>query len=853
MPDLGNYTLILEETFDQDLNVYDGTTGVWSQDLPRDALMTNGPMSVFLDGAEITAQGDAIGADPFTVDNGVLEIGAGVFTEGQRADVDQLLIDHGEDNSVGDVRYYTGQINTYDTWGQTYGYFEIVAKVPVGKGHWPAFWLTDAGEGWPPEIDIFEAYGKRLDKPARVDNSFHAAVHFDTTDADGNDTQSIDIDNPYVLDEDGNPTPAQIRTVYGKETARFGTTIDADDYGFDIYENFYTYSVEWTPTEIIYYFGIDRDNLIEIFRAPTPDDLHSPMALIANDQISSTFGWNPVDGYDHLTFAEDNTFQIDSISIYALNPETEIAGAGDGAIIVGGADASTIEGTTGNDRINPGEGLDFIALGGGSDVVFVTRGTGNDVIEGFGADDTVVIEGFAFDGAAGALERLTQVGNDVWLSNGAYPKNPQTIIFRDAIVEDFTADNFLVRWSDTPDIWTSRLIDGDRLRDLDADGLVTAAPEGSVMADVSDYRGAMTLVGSGEGDLYYIYRNGSVIVEAEDGGVDTVHTTRSHTLSDNVENIVANGGGGAIVLTGNDLANKLVAGGRDTTLVGEGGDDFHDLTGGLADTVRYGAGDGHDVVVGFGADDTLELDGLVFASEADFAAHVLKTAAGVVVDLGAGQSVTFRDAARDTVLAGSIYEIGVSNVGPVAGDNLFAKPIVGSEADMPTMADLIGSGPADAVGTDDGETLHARGGEYVDGSAGDDRLIGCDDADTLVGGEGNDTLRGKGGEDILFGGAGKDYLFGFDHDDTLSGGEGSDVLTGDAGMDVFVFTADDTTGRDLVKDYEVGETLMIEGDRGLESVVQRGTGANIKLDDGFLIVLRDFDAAQFQTDDIVFI
>jgi beta-glucanase (GH16 family) len=40
-----------------------------------------------------------------------------------------------------------------------YGYFAIRSKNPTGPATWPAFWLTGQ-KNWPPEIDIFEMYGK---------------------------------------------------------------------------------------------------------------------------------------------------------------------------------------------------------------------------------------------------------------------------------------------------------------------------------------------------------------------------------------------------------------------------------------------------------------------------------------------------------------------------------------------------------------------------------------------------------------------------------------------------------------------------------------------------------------------
>lgn len=50
-------------------------------------------------------------------------------------------------------------VTTDGIYYQTYGYFEVEAKLPHGRGPWPAFWLYNHDVGdLRPEIDIMEAY-----------------------------------------------------------------------------------------------------------------------------------------------------------------------------------------------------------------------------------------------------------------------------------------------------------------------------------------------------------------------------------------------------------------------------------------------------------------------------------------------------------------------------------------------------------------------------------------------------------------------------------------------------------------------------------------------------------------------
>ena len=69
--------------------------------------------------------------------------------------------------------YASGMVTTRGLWHQRYGYFEIRAKVPAGKGFWPAFWGLPDTTGWPPEIDVLEILG---DVPKKVYMTSHWGI-----------------------------------------------------------------------------------------------------------------------------------------------------------------------------------------------------------------------------------------------------------------------------------------------------------------------------------------------------------------------------------------------------------------------------------------------------------------------------------------------------------------------------------------------------------------------------------------------------------------------------------------------------------------------------------------------------
>ena len=840
--DLRDFTLVLDENFDTDLNIYNGKTGLWNVDSRRENLVTNGPQSVFLSNTTKTTSGALVGIHPFRTTSGILHIESGVIPVDKKAAVADALRLVGQADSIPKVNYYTGMLNMHDTLGQAFGYYEIKAKIPKGKGHWPAFWLAPSTVGWPPEIDIFEAYGKGIAKSTGADNEFHTSSFFDKVDIAGNATQNVAYTNQFDLTASGTPRTPNYRTKGGGEQYQFTRHHDAlTEYNADIYEQFWVYAAKWTPTDITFYFGPDSNTLRQIFKTPTPPDLTSPMNMIINDQISTDYGWNPVPGYDNQTFAPDNTFQIDYVKIYALNPTSKLQGSGSGADIVDTAAATMIKDTTGNDRIVSGGGADMISLSGGADTIFVKRDIYSQMISGFGTDDTLVMEGMHIADSADALQKLTQVGADTWLINGADLAEPQTVIFKNTRVANFRASNFVSRFPTTKFIWSRSTQNDAKLSDVDSNGVVDAVVTGSKLTDVGGtFVGAKNLRGSASGDLFYIYSSQTNVTESSGGGVDTVYANRAFVLPAHVENLEADTKSG-LVLTGNNLSNRIIGGAGPDTLSGKGGDDYLDLGTG-ADTILYTVGEGHDTVRGFGSDDVLQLVGITFENFVTFQSRLTVIGTDVVLKLNSSQSITFKSATLGQFTATNVlFTVGsasakVSEADPwyqpsVSGRNTSGAPVVDPNPRATTTNPRATTTNPRATSTNDSSVIKGQtgvdgtligdagdnvisgrnGADELRGNGGNDTLNGGEGNDTLYGGTGNDRLVGWFGDDILRGEAGDDILLGGDGSDTLIGGAGSDKLTGGVGADTFILSVFAAGVSTAILDFapQNGDTLDI--------------------------------------------
>ncbi|MBI9072136.1 MAG: glycoside hydrolase family 16 protein [Melioribacteraceae bacterium] len=176
--------------------------------------------------------------------------------------------------------YTSARLVTKGKGDWTYGRFEIRAKLPSGKGTWPAIWMLPTvwsygNGGWPDngEIDIMEHVGYDQGK-------IHASIHC----------------NNYV---------------HSNGTQKTGTTIVTD-----CSEEFHNYIIEWNENEIRgliddkpYFRFINEGTGWEVW--PFDKDFH----IILNVAVGGN--WGGLQGVDGYIFPQ--TMEVDYVRVYKAN------------------------------------------------------------------------------------------------------------------------------------------------------------------------------------------------------------------------------------------------------------------------------------------------------------------------------------------------------------------------------------------------------------------------------------------------------------------------------------------------------------------------------------------------------
>lgn len=168
-------------------------------------------------------------------------------------------------------------------FAQTYGYFEMRAKVPRGRGLKPTFWMLNvahiSGKALQSEIDILEGQGS-------TPNLLYTTIH--THDREYQRIHPMieaDIVGPNWQNRDNKHDVGDMTTA------------------------FHLYSLFWDKTRLTFYY--DRKPVITV---PTPSDFHQPMCLLVSLDLG---GWS---GQPDETTPDPAIYQIDYIRVYSADP-----------------------------------------------------------------------------------------------------------------------------------------------------------------------------------------------------------------------------------------------------------------------------------------------------------------------------------------------------------------------------------------------------------------------------------------------------------------------------------------------------------------------------------------------------
>ena len=190
-----------------------------------------------------------LGVNPFSLRDGTLAITAIPTPPALRASIDR--------------QYLSGMICTDRSFAQRYGYFEMRARLPGGRGLWPAFWLVAKTQQEHLEIDIMEAVG---------------------------------WDTAHVY-----------QSTHLKASRGQGIHVRVGGEGFDYTAASHSYGVAWSPEELIFY--IDGRESARADARPLQDA--PPMYMIANLAVGGDWAGMP-DGGTHFPAV----MRIDHIRAY---------------------------------------------------------------------------------------------------------------------------------------------------------------------------------------------------------------------------------------------------------------------------------------------------------------------------------------------------------------------------------------------------------------------------------------------------------------------------------------------------------------------------------------------------------
>jgi len=500
--------------------------------------------------------------------------------------------------------------------------------------------------------------------------------------------------------------------------------------------------------------------------------------------------------------ANEGTDTVQSSISYALGENVEnltltgtdsIDGTGNvlNNILTGNAAANVLDGRAGADTLVGGQGDDTYIVDNADDNVVENAGEGTETVQsslsytlGANVENLVLVGVDSIDGTGNTLDN-TLIGNSSnnLLNGGAGADIMMGGVGDDTYVVDNLGDTITENLDEGIDTVQSSLVSyvlSANVENLILTGVSAIAGTGNSLDNIlignggtnvlDGGRGADTMAGGTGNDLYLVDNSGDVVNENANEGIDTIQSSISYTLNNNVENL-ALAGKYAITGIGNELDNVLKGSSAANILIGEGGND------------TLNGGSGADQLLGGLGNDTYVVDNI-----------------GDVI-------IENLDEGNDTVQSSVSYTLAANVENLTLTGGVYAINGTGNSLDNT----LIGNSGNNVLSGDAGNDIlqGGNGNDTLNDTAGANLLDGGMGVDTLTGGAGNELFAGGAGNDIINTGNGADVVVFNRNDgqDILNGGVGTDNTLSLGGGIQYSDLALSKSGNDLI--LEVGDTDQV--------------------------------------------
>ena len=581
---------------------------------------------------------------------------------------------------------------------------------------------------------------------------------------------------------------------------------------------------------------------------------------------------------DENDFVKDKTGfdTIESSVSYTLPTKVEhliLTGVAD-INATGDKSTNTLTGNAGNNTLDGGKGKDTM-IGGAGDDTYVVDSTGDVIVELPGEGTDTVISSIAMT-LADDFENLTLTGtkrmngtgnalDNILIGNAA----DNTLMGldgndtlsggggRDTLIGGDGDDVYIV--NDTQTVVVELAGEGtDTLQTSVTHTLMTNvenleltgtenisgtgnAADNTLTGNAADNTldggiGADTMIGGDGDDTYVVDNAGDVIVENNNEGEDTVYTSLTYTLADDIENIVLTGTAD-IDATGNDADNTLIGNSGLNVLTGGDGNDVYVIQN--AGTVIVEAlNEGQDrVVAGFTYTLGANIEDLTLTGAANINAtgnaldnRLVGNTGNNTLDGGAGNDEMTGGLGDDVYFVDSTVDTVVEKEGE-GTDTVFSSVSFELKVNVENLtltgvADIDGLGNAlenVMTGNDGNNRLDGQGGaDILIGGLGDDTYVVDHGGDAIVDTGGTDTVESTIGwrlqtgiENLTLVGAASVNAIGNAVVNTLTGNSGANTLDGDVGADTMIGGA----GDDVYIVDNAGDVVTESLDDGTDTVI----------------------------------